>query len=68
MRTTIQLSEELLQHVMKETGAKTMTQAIREALQEYLEGRKRRRLIASFGQYKDWQPDIRRMRRDRDLG
>lgn len=68
MRTTINLSEELLEHVMQETGAKTVTQAIRDALREYLEHRKRQRLIASFGRYADWDPDVRGMRRDRDLG
>jgi nucleoid DNA-binding protein len=67
MRTTIQLSEDLLKKVMKESKAKTVTQAIRDALEGYLDSRKRVRLIRSFGSFKNWNPDLRRMRKSRDL-
>lgn len=68
MRTTINVSDLLLRQVMRESGAKTMTQAIRNALEGYLIHRKKVRLIKSFGSFPDWKPDIRAMRKQRDLG
>ena len=68
MRTTINVSDELLRQVMNESKAKTITQAVREALNGYLEHRKRLRLVKSFGAFPDWKPDIREMRKQRDLG
>ena len=49
MRTTIQLSDDLMASMMRESKSKTVTQAIREAVQEYLKHKKRLRLIKSFG-------------------
>ena len=68
MRTTVNLSDQLLHQVIQETKTKTITQAIRSALEGYLEYRKRMRLIGSFGSFRNWNPDIRAMRRNRDLG
>lgn len=68
MRTTIHLSDDLIASVMRESKSKTVTQAIREAVQEYLKLRKRMRLIKSFGSFSKWNPDIRSMRTQRDLG
>ena len=68
MRTTINLSDQLLRQVMKESQSKTITQAIRDALEGYLEHRKRIRLIKSFGSFPNWKIDIRAMRKHRDLG
>lgn len=68
MRTTINISDQLLRQVMKEAKAKTITQAIRDALEGYLENRKRARLIKSFGSFPKWKLDIRAMRKQRDLG
>lgn len=68
MRTTINLADNLLEQVIHETKTKTITQAIRSALEGYLEHRKRLRLIKSFGSFKHWNPDIRTMRQNRDLG
>ena len=68
MRTTINISDQLLRQVMRESGAKTMTQAIRNAIEGYLDHRKRARLIKSFGSFPKWKPDIRAMRKQRDLG
>ena len=53
---------------MKESQSKTITQAIRDALEGYLEHRKRIRLIKSFGSFPNWKIDIRAMRKHRDLG
>ena len=68
MRTTVNVSDDLLQEVMRESGTRTITQAIRSALEGYLLQRKRIRLIKSLGQFPDWRPDLRGMRRQRDLG
>ena len=68
MRTTINLADNLLEQVILETKTKTITQAIRSALEEYLEHRERIRLIKSFGSFKRWNPDIQAMRQNRDLG
>lgn len=68
MRTTINVSDGLIREVVKESRAKTLTQAIRAALEGYLEHRKRMRLIKSFGSFSDWKPDIRAMRKNRGLG
>lgn len=68
MRTTIHVDDQILKHVLKETGAKTLTQAIRGALEAFLAQRQRARLIKSFGSFPDWNPDIRALRKNRDLG
>lgn len=68
MRTTIHVADDLLKAVMKETAAKTVTQAIRGALEGYLMHRRRVRLLRSFGKYPRWKVDVRAMRRNRDLG
>lgn len=68
MRTTVNLSDELIGRVMKESRAKTLTQAVREGLEGYLQHRNKMRLIRSFGSFPRWNPDIRKMRRQRDLG
>ncbi len=68
MRTTIHLSDELISGVMRESKSKTVTQAIRQAVEEYLKLRKRMRLIKSFGSFPEWNLDIRSMRSHRDLG
>lgn len=63
MRTTIHLSDQLLRQVLQETKAKTMTQAIRDAVEGFLAHCKRVKLIKSFGRFPKWNPDIRAMRR-----
>ena len=68
MRTSVNVSDDLLNQVMRESRAKTITQAIREALMAYLDLRRRKKLIQSFGSFGKWSPDIRKMRRSRDLG
>lgn len=45
MRTTLDISSELLSQAMKITGAKTKSQVIKEALQELIAREKRVRLL-----------------------
>lgn len=68
MRTSIQLADGLLRQVRKETKATTLSGAIRSALEQFLLHRKRAKLTKSFGRYAKWHPNIRKMRRNRDLG
>lgn len=49
MRTTIDIPEELLNEVMKITGATTKSQAVKEALAEQIKRTKRQRLITRKG-------------------
>ena len=49
MRTTLNISEELVDEAMRLTGAKTKSQAIREALQARIDQEKRKKLITHKG-------------------
>jgi Arc/MetJ family transcription regulator len=49
MRTTLTIDDGTLGYVMKETGASTKTQAVRQALQGYVRRRKIEKLIALKG-------------------
>jgi Arc/MetJ family transcription regulator len=58
MRTTISVDDETLDFVMKETGAATKTEAIRQALNDYVRRRKIEKLIALKGKVRfdlDWK-------------
>ncbi|HLI34063.1 MAG TPA: type II toxin-antitoxin system VapB family antitoxin [Terriglobia bacterium] len=58
MRTTINIDERTLDFVMKDTGAATKTEAIRQALEEYVRRRKIENLIALKGKIRfdvDWK-------------
>ncbi|MDO8967925.1 MAG: type II toxin-antitoxin system VapB family antitoxin [Algoriphagus sp.] len=49
MRTTIEIPEELLEEVMKLTGATTKSQAIKLVLEEKIAQTKRKRIIKMKG-------------------
>lgn len=49
MRTTIEIPEELLEEVMKLTGAMTKSQAIKLVLEEKIAQTKRKRMITMKG-------------------
>ena len=49
MRTTLDIPEKLMDEAMKETGAKTKSQLIKDALQAQIDRAKRKRLIAAKG-------------------
>lgn len=58
MRTTINVDDNTLDFVMKETGAPTKTEAIRKALEDYVRRRKIEKLIALKGKIRfdvDWK-------------
>lgn len=52
MRTTINIDDQTLDFVMKETGAATKTEAIRQALEDYVRRRKIEKLISLGGKVK----------------
>jgi len=58
MRTTLNIDEETLNFVIKETGARTKSQAVRQALHDYVYRKKIEKLIALAGKVKfdvDWK-------------
>lgn len=58
MRTTLNIDDELLRFVVKETGAPTKTRAVRQALDEWARRRKIEKLIALGGKIRfdvDWK-------------
>ena len=60
MRTTINVSDELMDSLMKYTGARTKTQAIETAVREFLKRKAVEDLIAMSGKidiYPDWQKE-----------
>ncbi len=58
MRSTLNIPDELVEQVQKESGSKTKTEAITTAMQEYLRLQKRKRLISLLGKKSlafDWE-------------
>jgi len=58
MRTTINIDDEILNFVVKETKAPTRTAAVRQALEDYVRRKKIEKLIALKGKIKfdvDWK-------------
>ena len=49
MRTTLDLPQDLIENVMKLTGAKTKSEAIIKALQDLIDKQKRMKLLAYKG-------------------
>ena len=49
MRTTIDIPSEQIEEAMHETGAKTKSQLIKDALQAQIDRAKRKRLLAAKG-------------------
>jgi Arc/MetJ family transcription regulator len=56
MATNLALDEELLEEAKRIGGHKTKREAVNQALAEYVDGIKRRRLLDLFGKC-DWDPD-----------
>ena len=67
MRTNIEIDEQVLDEVMRVTGAKSRTEAVNAALRDQL---RRRQAIGSlsslFGKV-EWEGDLDAMRRDPNL-
>ncbi len=58
MRTTLNIDDKILKFVMEETKASTKTEAVRQALEDFVRRRKIERLIALKGKIKfdvDWK-------------
>ncbi len=58
MRTTINIDDDILNFVVKETKAPTKTAAVRQALEDYVRRKKIEKLIALKGKIKfdvDWK-------------
>jgi len=58
MRTTINIDDNVLKFVLKETGASTKTDAVRQALTDFVRRKKIEKLIALKGKVKfavDWK-------------
>ncbi|MDH5399415.1 MAG: type II toxin-antitoxin system VapB family antitoxin [Cyclobacteriaceae bacterium] len=49
MRTTLDISAELIREAMELTGARTKSQLVREALEDQIKSIKRKRLISMKG-------------------
>lgn len=49
MRTTLDISEELIKEAMHLSGAKTKSQAIRQALEQQVKQIKRKRILTAKG-------------------
>lgn len=61
MKTTINLSDELISKAMKETGIKEKTTLIHMGLELILKNKAQERLANSFGTYKN----LKKVQRDR---
>jgi len=58
MRTTLNIDDEILKMVQEETGARTKTQAVRQALQDYVRRSQIEKLIGLQGKVRfssDWK-------------
>lgn len=58
MRTTLNIDDDLLKFVVKETGATTKSRAVRQALDEWVRRKKIEKLIALGGKIRfdvDWK-------------
>lgn len=67
MRTTVDIPQALFDQVIRETGQKSKRKALVVALEEFLRQKKKRSLMESRGKLRI-NLDIRKSRRDRDLG
>ena len=64
MRTTLDIPSKLIDEAMRETGAKTKSQLIKDALQAQIDLAKRKRLLAAKGKIDlDLDLDVLRKRK-----
>jgi len=66
MRTLIDIQDELIKDLLKETGVKTKKEAITIAIKNYLNQRRRERLASLIGNYEFGYnlEDLEEMRKD----
>jgi Arc/MetJ family transcription regulator len=63
MRTTLNIDDDMLRTVQEETGARTKTQAVHEALRDFVRRRKIEKLIQLQGKVR-FSSDAKTLRKD----
>lgn len=66
MRTTIEISDQTLQDIIKQTGATSKKKAVEIALKEFLRLKRQQELIARIGNFDDFDLSIENLERIRD--
>ncbi len=67
MRTTLDIDKELIEKVVKTTGAPSKKKAIETAMKEFLRIKRRKELSDLIGNYEDYSgtlKDLKKMRKD----
>ena len=67
MRTTLDIDAELIEKVVKTTGASSKKKAIEIAMKEFLRAKHRKELSELIGNYEEFEvtlKDLRKMRKD----
>jgi len=67
MRTTLDIDAELIEKVVKTTGARSKKKAIEIAMKEFLRAKRRKELSDLIGNYEEFGvtlKDLRKMRKD----
>jgi Arc/MetJ family transcription regulator len=68
MRTTLDIDAELIEKVVKTTGASSKRKAIETAMKEFLRAKRRKDLSDLIGHYEEFGvtlKDLKKMRKDR---
>jgi Arc/MetJ family transcription regulator len=67
MRTTLDIDGELIEKVVKTTGARSKKKAIEMAMKEFLRSKRRKELSDLIGNYEEFEvtlKDLEKMRKD----
>jgi len=67
MRTTLDIDAELIEKVVKTTGARSKKKAIEIAMKEFLRAKRRKELSDLIGNYEEYEvtlKDLKKMRKD----
>ena len=67
MRTTLDIDAELIEKVVKTTGARSKKRAIEIAMKEFLRSKRRKELSDLVGHYEEFEltlKDLKKMRKD----
>lgn len=67
MRTTLDIDAELIEKVVKTTGARSKKKAIEIAMKEFLRAKRRKELSDLIGNYEEFEvtlKDLEKMRKD----
>jgi len=66
MRTTLDIDAELLERIVKASGAPTKKKAIEIAIKEFLSARRREELSELIGNYEEFDLTVEELERMRD--